>query len=144
MSRENVLAARRGYAAIDEAIRTGDFSSVVELWHPEVVLRPSGLLPEQGERHGHEGIIRFVQAQAEAFEELQVEPEEFIDGGDKVVVPIRFGGRARHSGLPVEFRVVHVLSISDGRLARLDMFQTLAEALEAAGGPALAFRTKGS
>jgi uncharacterized protein len=127
MSDENVEVARRGYAAMNEALSTGDFSPVAELWHPEVVLKPSGLLPEQGEWRGQEGITRFAAAQAEAFEEFQVKPEEFIDAGDKVVVPIRFGGRARHTGLSVEFRVVHVLSLRDGKLARIDMFQSLAK-----------------
>jgi ketosteroid isomerase-like protein len=62
-----------------------------------------------------------------------VKPQEYIDAGDHVVVPIRFGGRARHSGLEVAFEVVHVLTSRDGKWTRVDMYQTKVEALAAVG-----------
>jgi len=73
--------------------------------------------------HGHEGLLRFAALQTEAFEEFWVQPQEMIDAGDRVVVPVRFGGRAQHTGLEVVFDVVHVCTARDGK----------AEALEAVG-----------
>jgi ketosteroid isomerase-like protein len=49
------------------------------------------------------------------------------------VVPIRFGGRARYTGLEVAFEVVHVWTARDGKWTRLDMYVSKAEALEAVG-----------
>ena len=132
MSRENVELVRRGYAALNEALATGESRGAIEEFcDPEIVLKPSGLLPESSEMHGHEGMVRFVTLQTEAFEAFRVEPQEFIDAGDKVVVPIRFGGRAEYSGLAVSFEVVHVCTTRNGRLTRLDMYPNKAEALAA-------------
>jgi ketosteroid isomerase-like protein len=135
VSHENVEFVRRGYAAISEMLRRRevDLASIEQWWHPDCVLKPSGLLPESSEMHGHEGIAQFMRIQMDAFEELQVEPIEFLDAGDRVVVPVRFGGKARHTGLDVEFSVVHVATLRADKVARVDMFGDRAEALEAVG-----------
>lgn len=135
MSRENVELARRGYDALNAMLRRGeiDLPEIEAIWTSDCVLKPSGLLPESGEMHGHDGIARFISNQMEAFDELQVEPLEFLDAGERVVVPIRFGGKARYTGMDVTFFVVHVATVRDGKVARLDMFRERAEALEAVG-----------
>ena len=69
----------------------------------------------------------------EAFREMWIEPEEFIDAGDKLVVPVRFGGQARHTGIELEFTFVHVWTMRDGKSIRMDVFETRREALEAVG-----------
>ena len=135
MSQENVEFARRGYAAINEMLRRRavDRSLIEAFWTADSVLTPAGILPESSEMHGHDGIAQFISNQMEAFDELRIDPLEFIDAGDRVVVPIRFGGKARYTGMEVEFAVVHVVTIRDGRCARTDMFRERAEALAAAG-----------
>jgi ketosteroid isomerase-like protein len=134
VSEENVELARRGYSALNDAYRTGDFQRAMEEFcDPEIVLTPSGVLPESSEMRGHEGMARFVALQTEAFEEFWVEPLDFIDAGDRVVVPVRFGGRASHTGLDVAFEVVHVLTARDGKWTRIDMYVSTDEALKAVG-----------
>lgn len=136
MGQETIDFVRRSYERWNEAYRTGEFEPLIEeLCDPEIVLRPAGILPDStAEVHGRDGVLRFTTAQAEAFEELSVEPEEFIEAGDSVVVPVRLGGRARHTGLEIEFRFVQVCTVRDRTLMRLDMYATKAEALEAVGG----------
>ena len=152
MSQENVETVRRMYEdgeaayygrieELHEAIESGDFAeftaSTEEMIHPDFVLRPAedSPFPEAGtgEWRGRGGFLRFVAGQAESFEAMSLEPEEFIDAGDSVVVPLQFGGQARYTGIEVKFAVVHVVMIRDGKLARLDIYMTRAEALEAAG-----------
>jgi uncharacterized protein len=135
MSRENVDLVRRGYAALNQNFQSGelDFSLIEKLWTQDCVLVPSGLLPESREMQGHAGIAQFATAQMEAFEQMWVEPLEFIEAGDRVVVPVRFGGKARHTGIEVEFSVVHVFTVRNGKLARLDMHADKPKAFEAAG-----------
>ena len=137
MSRENVDFVRRGYDALNEMLRRGevDVRLIEELWTNDCVLKPSGLLPESAEMHGHAGIARFIRNQMEAFDELQAQPQEFLDAGERVVVPIRFGGKARYTGLEVTFAIVHVATVRDGKVARLEMFLDKAQALEAVGMP---------
>jgi uncharacterized protein len=134
MSREDVEVLREGYERWNDAYKTGEFQPLIEeLCDPEIVLRPAGIMPDSSEMHGHQGMLQFTTNQAEAFEELSVEPEEFIDAGDSVVVPVRLGGRARHTGIEIEFRLVHVCRLRDEKLTRVDMYATKPEALEAVG-----------
>ena len=151
MSQENVELVRGMYAELDDTYKraddlhraheTGDFGEFAaeadRTLHEDVVLvtPPESPFPEAatGEWRGRREFLRFVFAQTEAFDEMFIEAFEFIDAGDKVVVPLRFGGRARHSGLEVDFRVVHVLTVEDDRVKRLEMYMSRAEALEAVG-----------
>ncbi|MDQ3935523.1 MAG: nuclear transport factor 2 family protein [Actinomycetota bacterium] len=135
MSGENVEFLRRGYDAMNEMLERRDIdrAQIEEFWTEDCVLRPAGILPESAEMHGHDGIVRFIENQLEAFDELQIEALEWIDAGDRVVVPIRFGGRARYTGMDVAFEVVHVVTLRDGRVARTDMYREKEEALRAVG-----------
>jgi ketosteroid isomerase-like protein len=135
MSEENVERARRGYAAFNDAYRTGDFLPVIEeYFDPDVVLKPAGILPEGAtEIRGLGGLLDFTKRQAEAFEDLSLTPERFIAAGDRVIAPLKLGGRARFTGLPVEFSIVHMATYREGKVLRIDVYASLAEALEAAG-----------
>jgi ketosteroid isomerase-like protein len=134
MSQENVELVERTYERINDAYKTGEYQGPMEeLCHPDVVLSTSGMFPESGEYRGFDGLREFTINQAEAFEEISAQPVEFIDAGDQVVVPLRFGGKARHSGIKAAFSVVHVWSVREGKISRLDMFQSRAEALNAVG-----------
>jgi ketosteroid isomerase-like protein len=137
VSQENVELARRGYAALNEAYKSGNVNDLLpiaeEMWDPDIVFRTAETFVESGEWHGHEGMLRFTSDQMEAFERMWIEPEEFIDAGDALVVPVRFGGRARHTGIQVEFSYVHVITIQDRKTVRMDVYESKAEALEAVG-----------
>jgi ketosteroid isomerase-like protein len=137
MSQQNVEFARRGYAALNETYRNGDVNALLpiaeEMWDPEIVLRTTGAWPESGEWHGHDGVLEFTRDQMEALNSMWIEPEEFIDAGDKVVVFVRFGGQARHTGIDAEFSVAHVWTLREGKALRVDMFERKSQALRAAG-----------
>jgi ketosteroid isomerase-like protein len=134
VSQENVEIVQRTYERVNNAYQTGDYQGTIEDYcHPDVVLRTSGMFPETGEYRGYDGLREFMMNQAEAFEEMWVQPAEFINAGDQVVVPLRFGGTARHSGIDATFSVVHVLTLRDHKIARLDMYQSRHEALKSVG-----------
>ena len=139
MSQQDIENARRGYAMLNQAYRSGnpdDFRPFMEeFWDPEVVLAPAGVLPESAPAHGWDGVVRFMSSQMQAFEHgsMWMEPLEFIDAGDRMVVPYRFGGRAEHTGIEVEFEFVHVFTQRRGKTVRLDVYLTRQEALEDLG-----------
>jgi ketosteroid isomerase-like protein len=139
MSEENVENARRIYATLGEAYRAGDpsiFRPMLEEYSDQdVVFEPGGVLPDSARRpyKGWDGLLAFIGVQMEAFSERWLEATEFIDRGDYLVVPYRMGGRARHTGLPVEFSFAHLITIQDGKVTRLQVYRNKAEALEAAG-----------
>ena len=139
MSEENLEVARRNYATLNEAYRAGDpsiFRPILEeYFDQDVVFEPGGVFPDSA-RHayqGWDGLLALIGNQMVAFSEGWVEAMEFIDRGDYLIVPYRMGGRARHTGLPVEFSFVHLFTIQEGKVTRVAVHRTKAEALEAAG-----------
>jgi ketosteroid isomerase-like protein len=140
MSKLDVENARRGYAVLNEAYRRGDVSHfrpyIEEMWDRDVVFVPAGILPDStGSWKGWDGVLQFIAQQMQAFEagSMWMEPLEYIDAGDRLVVPYRFGGRATHTGIEVEFAFVHVFTQRRGKTVRVDVYETKEEALEDIG-----------
>jgi ketosteroid isomerase-like protein len=86
-----------------------------------------------GKRHyeGVDGVIQAFKEWLEPFSEYHVEPLEFIEHGDHVVVPNRQWGSGAESGVPVDIEVAHLSEFVDGLIVRLDEFDTKDEAMEA-------------
>jgi uncharacterized protein len=141
MPNHDIEAFRRGYEAINAAYRSGDVNDLrpvlEESWDPNVVFQPAGVLPDSEQRphRGYEGVLNFIANQMEAFSDMWMQPEEFIEIGDRVVVPYRMGGHARHTGIEVEFAFAHVFTMRDEKVVRVDVFKSKAAALEAVHAP---------
>jgi ketosteroid isomerase-like protein len=83
---------------------------------------------------GHEGFLKWDRdAFSEVWESIAVEPLEFIDAGDHVVVLTRLFGRGVGSGVNVDMATYNVLTFRDGKVARRRLYADRADALEAAG-----------
>ena len=141
MAQAHVEIARRGYAAINEAYEQDSVDPLEpmldEFWAPDGVLVTSGrLFPEAGEWPGKEGMLRFARQQMEAFERMWAEPDDYIETDDGVLVRLRLGGVARHTGITMEFEIFHVLTFRDNKLTRLEAHVDEADARRAAGLPA--------
>ena len=131
MSRENVEMVRRGYG---RWIATGEFSP--ELAHPDFVWDMSTFRgwPERQTYVGLEGIAECIAAWTEAWDDWELEVEDYIDAGDAGVVTIgRQRGRSKATGVPVEMRFGQVWTIQDGQSIRMQMYASPEDALEAAG-----------
>ena len=100
---------------------------------PEVELRWSATGPDAAVYRGIDGVIQGFRGWVEPFSEYRFEPLDFIEAGDHVVVPNRQWGIGRTSQVPVEIEVTYVYVFRDGQIVRLDEYDTLNEALEAAG-----------
>jgi uncharacterized protein len=133
MSQENVEIVRRGY----ELFAEGNIEGVTDLISDEAELPDAGGLglgdTAAGTRRGPDGFLQGSQDALEAFEDYRVEPQEFIDAGDAVVVPVRISGRGRVSGATQEVRLVHLWVLRDGKAIRNEIYRTTAEAFEAVG-----------
>ena len=137
MSQAKVDNAKRGYAVISEAASSGDWDAVrryvEERFDPDVVLKPAGVLPETDEMHGHDGAVRFLVAQSEAFDSLLIEPREFLEAADRLLVTLRVSGHARHTGITIELERSHVFTYRHEQVSRMEIYANRADALEAAG-----------
>ena len=82
---------------------------------------------------GRDGVIQAFREWVEPFSEYYAEPLDFIEVGDRVVIPQRQWGVGSTSGIRVEIEVTYVYEVRDNLIARVDEYDTLDAALEAAG-----------
>ena len=113
----------------DEAIR----ETTERFFSPEVELRWSRSGPETRVYQGRDGVIQAFREWYESFREYYIEPLYFIEQEHCVVIPQRHWGIGSTSGISVEIEVTHVYEVRDNLIARVDEYDTLEEALEAAG-----------
>jgi ketosteroid isomerase-like protein len=140
MSQENVELVRsmwEPFKGVDATEIDWDSDTIRELveqqYSPEVELRWSTRGPEARVYRGREGVIQAFREWVEPFSEYYTEPLDFIGLGDQVVIPQKQWGVGSTSGIPVEIEVTHVYEFRDGQIIRVDEYDTLEEALEAAG-----------
>ncbi len=131
MSEENVEIVRE---AVD-AFTRGDGKRTAQLIDPEVEFRGTvGGLEEGRVAHGLDQIINTFEAEdLEAWEERRLEPEDFIDAGDSVVVLLHEYRRGRGSGVELEIDTAVVFAVRAGRVVRIQGYMDRGEALEAVG-----------
>lgn len=131
MSKDTVAALRESYRALNLALASSeDLLPLMDHVDPEIVIE-MGVL--EGTFRGREGFKRFIEGQVALFEDLRWDPEEFIDAGDQIVVPMCLGGKTRSIGLPLEYHAIHVWTLRRGKATRLRLYQSRARALEAVG-----------
>ena len=128
MSQENVEIARAAY----DAYNRGDLDAALVDAAPEFELDWTRAVGPQ------RGVYRLDQVRAffvdflEAFESTRVNPDDFIEAGDQVVVPQTGCIRGRN-GIEVTARVALVWTIRDGAIVRICLYQQQRDALKAAG-----------
>jgi ketosteroid isomerase-like protein len=131
MSEENVEIVRRIY----EAFNRGDRDAARKDMAPDFELDLSRAIgPDLRGVYRLDQIRPFLDgALVEPFESHRFEAEEFIEAGDdQVIVPTTAYARGR-DGIEVTAGIAIVCAIRDGAIVRICMYQTRADALEAAG-----------
>jgi ketosteroid isomerase-like protein len=129
MSQENVEALRRSY----EAWNRGDRNTAFAFLEPEFELQlPEGGI-NVGSLQGREEVTKLSEGYLEVFDFFHMEPEEFLEADDRIVVFVRTPARGKGSGVEVEFRPAHVWTMRAGKAVRLEVFPDRAKALEAVG-----------
>jgi ketosteroid isomerase-like protein len=81
---------------------------------------------------GVEDTLRFYDGYFEAFDEIVITPDRFIDAGDSVVVPNVAHQRGR-DGIEVTARSTLVFTFRNRKLTRICLYQETGQALEAVG-----------
>jgi ketosteroid isomerase-like protein len=130
MSQENVELVRLGF----EAIERGDLALVEQFTLPDAVMVQPPEVPDAKTYEGASAIREAMDDWPKQWEDFRMELLEIIDAGDDAVVSVtRHQGRGRQSGIEMDFEVFYVYRIREGRLARLEMFFSRGQALEAVG-----------
>jgi ketosteroid isomerase-like protein len=121
----NVDTARSAY----EAFGRGDLEALKEMMAEDGTWLTSDELPLGGETHGRDAIIGNFAQLPSYWSSFSVEPEEFIDAGEWVVV--RGTQRAAHNGASFEAPFAHLLRFADGKIARGEFYADSAKAAKA-------------
>jgi ketosteroid isomerase-like protein len=128
MSQENVEIMRRGF---EDYLATGEIRARADL-----VWDVSRLgWPDQQLYRGVEGANQFNAEWADAWDDWELEVEDYLDAGERIVVIINQRGRSKATGVPVDMRFAQVWTLRDGQAIRMQMYASVEEALEAVGLP---------
>jgi ketosteroid isomerase-like protein len=129
MSQENVDIAQR---ALDAYTRR-DVEALRALAHADLELDWSasrGWLAAV--YRGIDEALRFYAGYFEAFQEIVIKPDRFVEAGDSVVVPNVAHQRGR-DGIEVSARSTLVFTITNRRIVRICLYQETEQALKAVG-----------
>jgi ketosteroid isomerase-like protein len=124
MSAADVERLREGY----EAFNAGDWDRVLERFAPDFRAdeRPDVLDSETGA-----DAMRAMRKAGALFDDYRLDPLEFEDGGDWILITVRQSGRGKLSGVPVQEDLYHLWDVRDGQAVKLRAFTTRDEALQA-------------
>jgi uncharacterized protein len=128
MSQENVEIVRRGI----EAFNRRDVAAIRSNVHPQVKWIEDPRYPGAQTFHGPDGVEQSVRQWWEAWE-IELEPEDFLDLGDRVVVTGHGHYRGHGSDVTLTAEFASVYEVRDGRIARVDVLESRQAALEAVG-----------
>jgi len=142
MSEENVELVRR---LLDMFARR-DHEGVFEFYDPDIEWdagNPPGASTGpgppigdlEGVYRGHEGVRTYWRRWLEAWQDIEFEVQDVLDGGDEVVALIRNQRQwGRHSGIATEMPPYGlVFTIRDGKVVRWRSYPDQQSALEAGG-----------
>jgi len=117
-----------------EAIRAFDVDTLMQVYHPDVVLLPlTGTRVESGGYRGHEGVREYMSEARDLWEVLEPVGEVFTDFGDHVLVTGRCRVRGRASGAESNPVCAWVVGVRDGLIVSHRACETYEEALRVAG-----------
>jgi ketosteroid isomerase-like protein len=154
VSQENVEIVRRVFAALERsmdvywrnprslvaAMEAGDLPAEITeslaFLDPEAEWHPPREDPDSTQRKGREAIMAYLEQWLDAWEYWRIEPQSFLDAGDKVVAFVRSTAKGRASGFELPpYESAHLITVEDGRIVRVQGFYDRGEALTAAGLP---------
>ena len=122
--------------ALWKAFRAGDMDAVRELLDPDVEWVIPDIVPWGGTYRGHSGVEAYL---TNALEYLDVsasgaEFREFFHDGDKVVDIAMSYGRVKSTGRDFVMPTVHVTTVKDGQVVRMQSFYDPGNAIRAVEG----------
>jgi ketosteroid isomerase-like protein len=132
MSQENVELVRRAYAELGPYAARVDASAIARFAAPDIEFDLSAVYPDAPRVRGLDALTQSLPWGGST----KLEPERFFDVDDeRVLVFVRVTAKGEGSGVPVELRDAHELTIRDGLCTRVKVYLDRNEALKAVGLP---------
>ncbi len=127
MSAENVEVVRAAY----EAFRSGDLEGVGKYFADDVVWESPDTLPIGGVFRGRDLVLGSFAEIPKYWSEFSVDPDEYIDAGDHVVV--RGVQSLTGPGGSTESRYLHLFTLSNGKVTRGEYIADTVKGVQALG-----------
>jgi ketosteroid isomerase-like protein len=127
MSAQDVQTLRDAYAAFGRQ----DIPAVLAAFDEGIEWTTPETLPYGGTCRGHDGVLAFFGELGRQWQELSVEPQEFLDAGDAIVVLAR--DRGAGAGGPLDVLAVHLWRMRDGKAVSFTETMDTASVLKALG-----------
>jgi ketosteroid isomerase-like protein len=110
-----------------EGWAAGDYSET-EIFAPDMTMETFGMGdPKRSE--SYEGFVDEMRDWLRAWERpIKIEPEEFIQSGDRILVLIRWSGRGKGSGAQIEAEGAHLWTFRDGLVVDYGVYRDREEA----------------
>jgi ketosteroid isomerase-like protein len=128
MSQDNMEIVK---AAID-AYNREDWNGLFQSMDPRFEFDMSRSVGTNRGIYGLDQTRRYLVEFTASWQSIRVEPHEFIEAGDLVVVPQTTHAKGR-DGIEVVSRPTYVWAIRDGAIERVSLYQEREDALEAVG-----------
>jgi ketosteroid isomerase-like protein len=141
MSKDNIETVVRGFElwnlamVRDNASWRAALQEMLGHYHPEVELDYQRTLPDFTPTRGTEAITAWTEGAREAFGGVRIDPKDYIEAGDSIVVPVRMVARGASSGAEAVGNFVYVFRFRSELIVSATSFKTVAEALKATGAP---------
>jgi ketosteroid isomerase-like protein len=101
--------------------------------HEQVEVYDHDTPDQRGEYHGHAGVARWLEEWGAAWSDYSIELEELIDVDERVVAVFNMNATGLGSGVKLERQDGMTCELRDGKIARLDYYNSREQALQAAG-----------
>jgi|SRR5215204_2981010 len=133
MSEENIEIVRRIHEALTEGVHERAINALLnaDLMAPDAEIDFRNAYPDGGVFQ----LATMAQFEAEPWEQsVRFEVESIrAAGADRVLAFVRTLATGGESGIEVEARVAHLMTLREGQLVRIEVYTDRAKALEAAG-----------
>jgi ketosteroid isomerase-like protein len=128
MSQENIDLIREAY---DNFARR-DIASIFSLFDEEIEFYQSELLPWGGHYRGFQGAKYFFENLLHHIDS-RVEPREFIEAGDHIVVIARLHGKVRSNANSFDLTAIHIWTLRGSKAVRFEVYIETPTMLRALG-----------
>jgi uncharacterized protein len=127
MSQQNVEIVRRMIGLANR----GDVEELGALLALDIECFPASDQPESASFRGREAFMEYAQGWLEVIDRYVIEPSEYLDLGEYVVVVARIAARGRGSGVEITDSEAWLYRFRDGKAIEYRECGTKAQALEA-------------
>lgn len=118
---ENFYAAELAYLAAGGPDKAS-FDELASFLDPEVVVHQASSLPYGGTWRGHQGMKAHFVAMSQAWESFDILEQEYLAQGDTIMVYSKIRACAHATGKNLDFPIVQLVTIKDGRFVEFRQF----------------------